>query len=203
MVLVIHGNGDNIARLEEMKIKFPANMLILDAATFERSLFKAGYRGSMLDPKTGAPRLTSSSLSLENLVRSFGIRQLDGAPAHNSGNDAFKCLFSLQMMLEGVEGTAVPPLKIKRRVLNRGVTMPNIDTGSFSPSIGPSSPFLTAARRKSSSPHALATEFGQMSMDGQGNSTWLRSPVDSLGTGVPGSVNSKRRSYNNVLPKSG
>jgi len=200
MVLVIHGNGDNIARLEEMKIKFPANMLILDAATFERSLFKAGYRGSMLDPKTGAPRLTSSSLSLENLVRSFGIRQLDGAPAHNSGNDAFKCLFSLQMMLEGVEGTAVPPLKIKRRVLNRGVTMPNIDTGSFPPS---SSPFnIPAARRKSSSPHALATEFGQMSMDGQGNA-WLRSPVDSLGAGVPGSVNSKRRSYNNILPKSG
>ncbi|TFK65046.1 hypothetical protein BDN72DRAFT_801578 [Pluteus cervinus] len=74
LVLVAHGIHGDLQRLEEMKIKIPHNVLIIDTASFERSLFNAGYRPPMLDPKTNnKPRLSGTTLSLENMIRSFTV----------------------------------------------------------------------------------------------------------------------------------
>lgn len=170
LVLVLHGSLLNLARLEEMKVKLPHNMLVVDTAQVERSLFKAGYRGAMLDTKTGLARSSTTVLSLESLVRSFGIRELDAAVAHNSGNDAFKCLFSFQMMLEGAKGTPVPPLKQRQRTNSQGLRTPISN---------PTSPM-----------YEQTMAFGQLSLDR--SRSWSRSPGLGEGAGA-GSI--KRRSY--------
>ncbi|KAJ7208060.1 hypothetical protein GGX14DRAFT_455370 [Mycena pura] len=139
LVLVAHGIGGDLQRMEEMKIKLPHNMLILDTATFERVLFATGHRGTMADPHTapGSPmkaRTHGSTLSLENLLRSLpppapadatapalaipvpvsgaGVFPQTGAlvpgvALHNAGNDAFVCLYALQLLLEP-EGVRAP-----------------------------------------------------------------------------------------------
>ncbi|KAJ7714058.1 hypothetical protein B0H16DRAFT_530991 [Mycena metata] len=76
LVLVAHGISGDLARMEEMRIKLPHNMLILDTASFERSLFAAGHRPAMVDPHTSSPgnpkaRTHGSMLSLENVLRSL------------------------------------------------------------------------------------------------------------------------------------
>ncbi|KAJ7598619.1 hypothetical protein C8J56DRAFT_914532 [Mycena floridula] len=130
LVIVAHGASGDLQRLEEMKIKLPHNVLIIDTANLERHLFSTGHRPAMLDPKTNKPRLPGTTLSLENLLRSFtipplydsnGAQPTSTAPKpllttlpnctmHNSGNDAFMCLFALQMLLEP-EGTVAPTMK--------------------------------------------------------------------------------------------
>jgi len=70
----------------------------VDTSAFERSLFSAGHRHVMTDPKTNKPRMPGSTLSLENLVRSLHVDL--PCQLHNSGNDAFMCLFALQKLLD-------------------------------------------------------------------------------------------------------
>ncbi|KAJ7159855.1 hypothetical protein C8R43DRAFT_881583 [Mycena crocata] len=143
LVLVAHGISGDIARLNEMQVKLPHNMLILDTATFERALFAAGHRPAMIDPHLSTPgnpkaRSHGSMLSLDNLLRSLSNPAdpqlpnpvlntqvlvpgqfpqagalVPGAMMHNSGNDAFMCLYGLQLLLEPV-GTQVPVVVPKK-----------------------------------------------------------------------------------------
>lgn len=76
LVLVAHGISGDLRRLEEMKIKIPNNVLIIDTSVYERVLYKMGHRGLMADPKTGKPRDQGMTLSLENLLVSFTIPTL-------------------------------------------------------------------------------------------------------------------------------
>ncbi|RDB24462.1 hypothetical protein Hypma_008383 [Hypsizygus marmoreus] len=159
LVLVAHGIGGDLARLDEMKIKLPHNVLILDTAAYERMLHSTGHRGLMSDPKTGKPRVPGSTISLENMLRSFASSHvgtespvpphtpttpLTGTPntnlntnthahmihthllpnvrTHNAGNDAFLCLFALQMLLEPA-GTKVPLPVPRKRVASMGLGM--------------------------------------------------------------------------------
>ena len=65
-------------------------------------------------------RARGTTLSLENLLKSFPVQfPPDGMIMHNSGNDAFWCLWALQMMMEGVEGTKVPTTVISLRKRGR------------------------------------------------------------------------------------
>ncbi|CAK5278022.1 unnamed protein product [Mycena citricolor] len=137
LVLVAHGINGDLAHLEEMKIRLPHNMLIIDTANFERSLFSAGHRPPMIDPHTSAPgnpkpRGQGSVLSLDNLLRSLpapgttdsGVLQtnvvvpgqfpqlgamIPGVVLHNSGNDAFMCLYALQLLLQPQDTSAPIP----------------------------------------------------------------------------------------------
>ncbi|KAG6856380.1 hypothetical protein H0H87_005077 [Tephrocybe sp. NHM501043] len=127
LVLVAHGISNDLARLEEMKIKLPHNLLTIDTSIFERVLHSSGARGIMLDPRTNAPRVPGSTLSLENLLRSFSTNPIPVSPKgdtpavsvplvlpnvmmHNAGNDAFLALFALQMLVDP-SGTQVPVVK--------------------------------------------------------------------------------------------
>jgi hypothetical protein len=60
----------------------------------------------MTDPKTNKPRTAGTTLSLENLIRSFQIEI--PCQLHNSGNDAFLCLFALQKLLYPQTQTPTP-----------------------------------------------------------------------------------------------
>jgi hypothetical protein len=108
LVLVGHGINGDLSRLEEMKIKLPHNVLIIDTATFERALFTSGLRGPMLDSKTSKPRAPGSTLSLENLLRSLNADV--PCARHNAGNDAFMSLVALQLLLDP-ENTKLPTIK--------------------------------------------------------------------------------------------
>jgi len=110
LVLVTHSATEDLRRLEEMKIKFPHNLLIIDVTVYESCLFKAGLRGAMLDAKTGLPRQPSSLLSLRNILHSLQV-PLDFA-LHNSGNDAFACLLVFQMLVDP-KNTQIPPPRTK------------------------------------------------------------------------------------------
>ncbi|KDQ62899.1 hypothetical protein JAAARDRAFT_28870 [Jaapia argillacea MUCL 33604] len=109
LVLVAHGISGDLNRLEEMKIKIPHNVLIIDTASYERELFNKGHRGVMEDAKTGKPRLPGSTLSLGSLIGSLGLEV--SCTLHNSGNDAFLCLLALQMLLDP-ENTKIPPTMV-------------------------------------------------------------------------------------------
>ncbi|KAG6864937.1 hypothetical protein C0991_006208 [Blastosporella zonata] len=139
LVLVAHGISGDLSRLEEMKIKLPHNMLIVDTATFERVLHSSGLRGIMIDPRTNAPRVPGSTLSLENLLRSFTTHPIPASPTgsvppvvspvvlpnvmmHNAGNDALMALFALQMLLDPT-GTQAPAVK-RGRIGRPGGTPP-------------------------------------------------------------------------------
>jgi len=104
LVLVGHGIGGDLRRMEEMKIKIPHNVLVIDVAAFERQLFTSGQRGPMKDP-AGKSRGQGSALSLLALLQSLSIDLQ--CTLHNSGNDAFMSLLALQMLLSP-EDTKVP-----------------------------------------------------------------------------------------------
>ncbi|KZT30967.1 hypothetical protein NEOLEDRAFT_1126655 [Neolentinus lepideus HHB14362 ss-1] len=108
LVLVAHGASGDLARFEEMKLRIPPNMLIIDTASFERELFNAGYRGPMTDMKSGQARRQGSTLSLGNLLASLKVDVQ--CTLHNSGNDAMMCLFALQKLLDP-ENTKVPTMR--------------------------------------------------------------------------------------------
>ncbi|KAJ7902658.1 hypothetical protein B0H14DRAFT_3707776 [Mycena olivaceomarginata] len=171
LVLVAHGISGDLTRMEEMKIKLPHNMLILDTATFERALFAGGHRSPMIDPHTSTPgnpkpRGHGSTLSLENLLRSLPSpadpqahnpalqtqvlvpgqfpqpgAMVPGVIMHNSGNDAFMCLYALQLLLQP-EGTQAPVIQKKPRPLS----------------------FVPTANGARLSPSALAGDFAQLYM---------------------------------------
>ncbi|PSS36788.1 hypothetical protein PHLCEN_2v1332 [Hermanssonia centrifuga] len=107
LVLVAHGLNGDLRRLEEMKIKIPHNVLVIDTATYERQLFSAGLRGEMQDP-SGNPRAQDSTLSLTNFLQSLGVDVQ--VTMHNAGNDAFMCMLALQMLLDP-ETTKVPSMR--------------------------------------------------------------------------------------------
>ncbi|GJE89548.1 hypothetical protein PsYK624_056510 [Phanerochaete sordida] len=107
LVLVGHGILGDLRRLEEMKIKIPHNVLVIDTASYERHLFNLGLRGTMQEP-SGKPRAKGSTLSLANLVQSLGVDVQ--VPMQNAGNDAFLTLLALQLLLDP-EQTKVPNLR--------------------------------------------------------------------------------------------
>ena len=63
----------------------------------------------MTDPKTNKPRAQGTTLSLENVIRTLPV----DVPCqyHNSGNDAFMCLFALQKLLDPDHTEAPVPKK--------------------------------------------------------------------------------------------
>lgn len=153
LVLVGHGIHGDLRRLEEMKIRIPHNVLVIDTGGYERALYKSGRRGTMVDPRTNKSRLPGSTLSLENLLRSFNTSdgsenkqrspspiQLPNCILHNAGNDSLMCLFALQMLLDPV-GTQVPvPRMIKG--LRAGFTPSTIGTPPKPLTPDSMSPFL-------------------------------------------------------------
>lgn len=134
LVLVGHGIAGDLKKLEELKIKVPRNMLIIDTSLYERRLCQSGQRGKMLDPKNpNRPRPPNNTLSLETLLRSLPttfspsptapkptristsaqkISSFPGCAMHNAGNDAFMTLFALQKLLEP-EHTPLPSAKTR------------------------------------------------------------------------------------------
>ncbi|TDL26356.1 hypothetical protein BD410DRAFT_783391 [Rickenella mellea] len=108
LVLVAHGINGDLDRLSDLKIKVPNNVLILDTAVFERQLFSTGRRGLMTDANTGKARGHGSTLSLGNMLLSFGVDVQ--CQLHNAGNDAFLALLGLQLLLDP-ENTTIPPLR--------------------------------------------------------------------------------------------
>ncbi|OAX40998.1 hypothetical protein K503DRAFT_554028 [Rhizopogon vinicolor AM-OR11-026] len=111
LVLVGHGVSADIQRLEETKIKIPHNVLIIDTAAFERTLFNSGARGPMHDPKTGKLRTHGSTLSLGGLLHSLGLDP--PCALHNAGNDAFLCLLALQKLLDP-DNTHMPEIDMRK-----------------------------------------------------------------------------------------
>lgn len=112
---------------KDISVGIPHNVLVVDAAAYERALYNSGLRGIMVDPKTNRSRSAGSTLSLENLLRSLNTSaasdksdekhrspspsQLPNCVLHNSGNDALMCLLAFQMLLDP-SGTQIPVPKI-------------------------------------------------------------------------------------------
>ncbi|KAG6874867.1 hypothetical protein C0992_006220 [Termitomyces sp. T32_za158] len=115
LVLVAHGITGDLARLDDMKIKLPHNILTIDTATFERVLHSSGARGIMLDPRTNQPRANGSTLSLENALRSLPAAPHHPVTMHNAGNDAYMALYLLQALLVPTTKPPVPKTKTKAR----------------------------------------------------------------------------------------
>ncbi|KAL0578150.1 hypothetical protein V5O48_003855 [Marasmius crinis-equi] len=171
LVLVGHGISGDLVRLEEMKIKIPHNIYIIDTAVFERNLFSQGQRQVVRNP--------GSTLSLDNLLRTFTLQPSpDGRTSplmlplvqlHNAGNDAFMTLWALQMLLDP-NGTRPPTVK-RRRVnsnpmlatmsmpmsISMPMQIPMMRTGISNGGSLPTTPLR-------SSVYDLAGEFGQMQM---------------------------------------
>ncbi|TFK21285.1 hypothetical protein FA15DRAFT_696451 [Coprinopsis marcescibilis] len=127
LVLVGHGLQGHLQRLEEMKIRLPSNILILDTMVLEKHLYSSGSRITMMDPTTKEARANGTSLSLERLLISFTLssfsqqnqnnngREPSQVPItlpqlmlNNAGNDAFMTLFALQKLLEPAASTPGP-----------------------------------------------------------------------------------------------
>lgn len=231
LVIVTHGASGDLARLEDMKISqsillarsgihsrnnefllgLPHNMLVIDTAMFERSLYNQGLRPLMVDPKTNQQRQSGTTLSLENLLRSFAMSTqsdsivLPNVQFHNSGNDAFMCLFALQMLLDP-RGVKVPTPK--RHSHNFGMNVSNMGMGmntmpmtmmapqaawsGYSTVGGLLTPSISSPVQRNSV-YDLSSEFGQMRMaSGEGSKrSASRSPGPKL---VPGSASSRRLS---------
>jgi hypothetical protein len=83
----------------------PRNCICIDTAVLERQLFVTGLRGPMSD-QSGKPRPKGTTLSLEKVVQSFGYSV--PCTLHNAGNDAFVCLWALQMLLDGPDKLKAP-----------------------------------------------------------------------------------------------
>ncbi|KAG8895839.1 hypothetical protein FRC00_006833 [Tulasnella sp. 408] len=108
LVLVTHTPAGVLERLQELKVKLPSNVLVVDVATMERQLFQSR-------PQTPAPpvmRLPNQTLPLPMLLTSRNIPFL--CPFNNSGNDAFYTLLAFQHLLEP-ETTRLPPPRVKQR----------------------------------------------------------------------------------------
>ncbi|KAJ7471787.1 hypothetical protein FB451DRAFT_307646 [Mycena latifolia] len=200
LVLVAHGISGDLTRMEEMRIKLPHNMLILDTATFERALFSGGHRTAMIDPYTSTPgnpkpRVHGSTLSLDNLLRSLPSpsdsqqpnpliqtqvpvpgqfpqpgAMVPGVVMHNAGNDAFMCLYALQLLLEPA-GTQAPVVAPKKAAAARPLSFVGAPMSMNMNGNG-----MMSSRH---SPSGLAGDFAQMSLQVRQNS---RSPGPMLPT---------------------
>jgi len=130
LILVAHGISGDLERLNELKVKLPKNMLLLDTATFERMMFNTGQRGVMME-HDNQPRIPGNTLSLGNTILSFGATI--PCTLHNAGNDAFLCLLALQLLLQP-EGVVIPkPNK----------TFSNKREPSHTSTVGAAVPFMT------------------------------------------------------------
>ncbi|KAH9932096.1 uncharacterized protein BXZ73DRAFT_46912 [Epithele typhae] len=96
LVLVTHGTPGEFRRLEELKIKLPHNVLILDTMAFERQLYASGQRGTMQEP-SGRPRDPATPLTLAATLQSLGFDAT--RVLHNAGNAALTALLALQLLL--------------------------------------------------------------------------------------------------------
>ncbi|KAG8971910.1 hypothetical protein FRC05_010579 [Tulasnella sp. 425] len=108
LVLVTHTPTGVLERLQELKVKLPSNVLVIDIAMLERQLFQSR-------PQTpGLPimRLPNQTLPLPMLLTSRNIPYL--CPFNNSGNDSFYTLLAFQHLLEP-ETTQLPPPRAKQR----------------------------------------------------------------------------------------
>ncbi|KAF8799914.1 hypothetical protein BYT27DRAFT_7200900 [Phlegmacium glaucopus] len=182
LVLVAHNIQGDLARLEEMKIKLPNNLLIVDTMVYERALYSSGLRGVMIDPKTEKPRVSGSNLSFETFLYSLTVpfapnspntekRSLSPQPQpimpivlpkctlHNAGNDAFMCLFALQTLLEPAP-TLVPTIK-KNRSLKPGIPGPLMINGGAA-AVGSMSPMMMNCGAPSPNMHYAGFAFGAM-----------------------------------------
>ena len=143
----------------------------------------------MIDQKTNKARTAGSTMSLENLLRSFNNSaptpkvntadgnwspvqvQLPNCVLHNAGNDALMTLFALQMLLDR-GGTQVPvSKKIRNLHANVNLTMP-------SPVMTPPTPLTPDAtsnipaiigsvslmKARPASAYDLSAEFEQMQL---------------------------------------
>jgi DNA polymerase III epsilon subunit-like protein len=87
--------------------------------TFECQIFLAGRCPELaqLDPyNLQLPRQPSSTLSLTNLLRTFGIEPERTCKMHNAGNDAFMALTALQLLIE--PNTKIHELRPRSGTLN-------------------------------------------------------------------------------------
>ncbi|KAI0249519.1 hypothetical protein BJV78DRAFT_1129612 [Lactifluus subvellereus] len=147
LVLLTHSATEDLRRFEEMKIKLPHNLLIIDVTVYESCLFKTGLLGAMLDAKTGLPRQPNSLLSLRSILHSLHV-PLDFV-LHNSGNDAFACLLAFQMLVDPKNTQAPPPrTKPPSIALNSGIIHPSVPL--ISPMLAPSA--MPAIPRSLSAP---------------------------------------------------
>ncbi|CAL1694670.1 unnamed protein product [Somion occarium] len=137
LVILIHEATGDLRRLEEMKIKLPHNVLILDTAAYERKLFASGQRGPMKDPN-GNPHTQESVLSLTNMLQSQGVDVQ--CIMQNAGNHAFMCLLGFQLLIDQENtkipiirgGNAIPAMMRSGSRSSGGILTPTI---AFSPSL--------------------------------------------------------------------
>lgn len=118
----------------------------MDTTTFERQLFLAGRRPELaqLDPyNPQQPRQPGATLSLTNLLRTFGIEPERTCKMHNAGNDAFMALTALQLLLE--PNTKINELHPRSGTLNVRRSIVGLPVG-MSTSLRNSSASPTAAK---------------------------------------------------------
>ncbi|KAI6030007.1 hypothetical protein EDC04DRAFT_2572647 [Pisolithus marmoratus] len=89
LVLVGHSVQADIQRLEEMKIKLPHNTLVIDTATFQRTLSGCAH----IPSKHKSPRP-----NMATFLHSLGIQP--PCMLNNAGNDAFMALYAFQCMVD-------------------------------------------------------------------------------------------------------
>lgn len=133
LVLVGHGVSSDLRRLEEMRIKIPHNVLVIDTSAYERQLYDSGLRGNMLDP-FGNPRTKGSTLALTNLLQSLGVDQQQ--TMHNSGNNSWLTLLALQLLLDP-ENTKMPDMRgrtLRQNVLHNAKRPGTASPASMIPS---------------------------------------------------------------------
>ncbi|KAF4612120.1 hypothetical protein D9613_004388 [Agrocybe pediades] len=196
LVLVAHNIQGDLARLEEMKIKLPHNMLVIDTMVYERYLYTNGMRGVMQDPKGEKIRAAGSNLSLENLIHSLSMPTPSGSPSHkpdtrqptpfsphpllskctlhNAGNDAFLCLYALQCLLDP-QNTQTPIVVHKRPKVGSNVM--------FASNAAYTTPMLSTSH---SMPQMIPTINGNssMAMGYNGYASAITPTVSMLGMSV-------------------
>ncbi|KAF8890206.1 hypothetical protein BD779DRAFT_1438744 [Infundibulicybe gibba] len=183
LVLVAQNASNDLARLDDMKIKLPHNVLVVDLTTLERILFSSGHRGPITDPRTGQPRAPGSTLPFDALLRTLSFSS-SPAPSpgteappvllphcilHNAGNDAMMLLFALQALLDP---TRMPAPTARPRPMPAAFSMPMMPMPMGMPGL---SPYATLTRASS---YDLAGEFGQMNI----NRAQARSPAPMSAT---------------------
>jgi len=156
LILVGHGISGDLDRLADLKIKLPRNCICIDTAVFERQMFTTGLRGAMVDPN-GKIRPQGTMLSLEKVIQSFGLPV--PCTLHNAGNDAFICLWALQLLLDGPSKVKAPLPKVPVRT-----RPPLISSKSLTVRNHTVSPNRSATKSRSNSLLAVNTMKAQRRM---------------------------------------
>lgn len=101
LILVGHGVHMDIQRLEEMKIKLPHNVLVIDTTALERTLSGAPPQVQGQQPS----KKHTLRPSLAALLCALGVQP--ACLLNNAGNDAFMGLYAFQRMIDP-ESAALP-----------------------------------------------------------------------------------------------